>query len=489
MTARAGSRLRRWLGPSDAAPRLSDGIVCAALGLVFRIAVVVWAAGRFPPADDGHFYHVIATRIAEGHGYTWLWPDGSVTYAAHYPVGYPALVGGLYALFGEHPVVAMAFNALLGSLAVLAIHQVAASVAARRGAVLAALLVALHPALVFYTPALMTEGVVAALIAVAAWLVVRARRASSPRRWWIVLGLVLGATTMVRPQSLLLAPLFGALACPGLEVPGASGAGIWKRRLLGALVSSLLALAVCLPWTARNCTRMGRCVFVSANGGWNLLIGAGKGATGTWVPIERVGIPPRCRNVFGEADKDACFAGAGLEQIVQHPAHYVRLVPAKLAATFDYSGAPGWYLHSSNAKAFDSHDKLWLGVVETVWERLEVLMALLALALWPAPRRLARWGAAVVAGVFLFLHAAWIAYLGVVVSAALGGRALGRHPPAALAAGTLALTAATHAVFFGAGRYSMVCFALISALAGSLLLRRCPGLPASQASAPGLPLP
>lgn len=484
MTSRARWLLARLSGSPGAAPRVSDALVCAAVGLVARLGVVVWAAGRFPPADDGHFYHVIATRIAEGHGYTWLWPDGTVTYAAHYPVGYPALVGGLYALFGEHPALAMGFNALLGALAVLAVHQLAASVATRRGAVLAALLVALHPALVFYTPALMTEGVVAALLAIAAWLVVCARRAAAPWRWWIVLGLVLGTTTMVRPQSLLLAPLFGVLACPSRS---AAAVRPWWRRVRAALVTTLLTIAVCLPWTARNCARMGRCVFVSANGGWNLLIGAGKGATGTWVPIERVGIPPRCRDVFDEAEKDACFGEAALEQIARHPGHFIRLVPAKLAATFDYSGAPGWYLHSSNARAFDFHDKVRLGVIETVWERLEVLLALAALALWPAPRPRARRVAAVLAGVFLFVHAAWVAYLGVVVCAVLAGRAIARHPPAALAAGTLVLTAATHAVFFGSGRYSMVCFALVSALSGCLFLRRPPEVPeAPEADPPSL---
>lgn len=474
---------RRLVRSTGSAPRLRDGLVCTAVGLLARVVVVVWAAGRFPPADDGHFYHVIATRIAEGHGYTWLWPDGTVTYAAHYPVGYPAIIGGLYALFGEHPVVAMAFNALLGAVAVLAVHQVAASVASRRGAVLAALLVALHPALVFYTPALMTEGVVAAFIAIAAWLVVLARRSPSPGRWWIALGLVLGVTTLVRPQSLLLAPLFGAFAV----LPGAQGRS-WPRRVRGALVATLCTVAVCLPWTARNCARMGRCVFVSANGGWNLLIGAGPGATGTWVPIKRVGIPPRCRHVFDEAQKDICFGEAALEQIAAHPGHFIGLMPAKLAATFDYSGAPGWYLHSSNAKAFDFRDKLRLGVIETVWERLEVLFALLALALWPAPRPRARQVVAVLAGAFVFLRAAWIAYLGIAACAAVAGRALSRHPPAALAAGTLALTAATHAVFFGSGRYSMVCFTLISALAGSLFLRRSSGAaakPAGEAAIPG----
>ena len=59
-----------------------------------------WAAGAIPPAADGEYYHRLATRIASGQGYTWLWPDGVVTYAAHYPVGYPALHRAAYALFG-----------------------------------------------------------------------------------------------------------------------------------------------------------------------------------------------------------------------------------------------------------------------------------------------------------------------------------------------------------------------------------------------------
>src|SRR5690606_5734903 len=100
---------------------------------------------------------------ADGAGYTWLWPDGAVTYAAHYPVGYPALLAGLYALLGPSPVFGMAFNAILGTVAVLATYWVASESASRAGAVLAGTVVALHPSLVLYTPALMTEGVTAAL--------------------------------------------------------------------------------------------------------------------------------------------------------------------------------------------------------------------------------------------------------------------------------------------------------------------------------------
>src|SRR6185295_18682687 len=128
-----------------------------------------WAAARFPPSEDGHFYHVVASRIAQGVGYTWLWPDGAVTYAAHYPVGYPAIVALGYALFGPHPVVAMLENAGLGALAVLAVHRVASVGGSRRAALFAAFAAAVHPGLVFYTPALMTEGAAASLCIIGAW--------------------------------------------------------------------------------------------------------------------------------------------------------------------------------------------------------------------------------------------------------------------------------------------------------------------------------
>src|SRR5690606_21006203 len=107
---------------------MRDALVLTGIAALVRIAVVVWASTRFPPSDDGSFYHVVASRIAQGLGYTWLWPDGAVTYAAHYPVGYPALIGGMYAIFGASPLVAMLFNALIGTLCVFAVHRIAARV-------------------------------------------------------------------------------------------------------------------------------------------------------------------------------------------------------------------------------------------------------------------------------------------------------------------------------------------------------------------------
>jgi 4-amino-4-deoxy-L-arabinose transferase-like glycosyltransferase len=442
-------------------PRELDGVVLALAGLVARLAAAAWGATRFPPAEDGHFYHVVATRIARGLGYTWLWPDGAVTYAAHYPVGYPAMLGAAYALLGARPGWAMVLNAVLGALCVLSVHRVASAEASRSGAILAALGVAFHPGLVLYTPALMTEGVAAALLAVAAWLTVRARAApASPWLRAAAVGGALGVATLVRPQSLILAPLTGLLCTRN---------GTKRRRALLSILVTATALAVCSPWTVRNCVRMNACVLVSANAGWNLFIGGAEGATGTWVPLEQLGVPVECREVWGEAEKDACFERAGVRAIGRSPLRWLALVPKKLAATFDYAGAAGWYLHSSNPTAFGDGAKLSLGAAETVWQRLIVLCALGALARGAGPRAGGRRGVAALSAAFLFTRAAWVAHVGIVLAAALLGRRLPDRATPGLGAASVLATAVIHAVFFGAGRYSVVCFPALAALAGTVL--------------------
>lgn len=441
--------------PTWRAP-LRDALWLCALALLVRLAVVLWAATRFPPADDGSFYHVVAQRIASGAGYTWLWPDGAVTFAAHYPVGYPALLGAAYAVFGASPGVAMVMNALLGVLAVFAGQRALLRVGTRRQAMIAGLLLALHPGLVFYTPALMTEGVTAELLVVAVWLALRVGSGKGMLGRLGALGLCLGLLILIRPQLLALAPVFGFFAC-------ASGATV-GQRVFRALSVSALALALVLPWTLRNCARMDRCVFVSANGGWNLLIGSAPEANGSWIPIEGPTIPAECHNVFGEAEKDRCFGAAGLRNIRRHWGGFLALVPKKLAVTFDYFGAPGHYLHTSNFRAFDEARKVRLGVLETLFERLVLLAGIVQAARVGLERRRSRLVVALPAALCSVLRAGWLGYLGFVLLVVLSGKELMKRPSgaiAALAAAAVFSTAVTHALFFGAGRYGFVCAALL----------------------------
>ncbi|HEY3822658.1 MAG TPA: glycosyltransferase family 39 protein [Polyangiaceae bacterium] len=452
--------------------RRLDAALALGVALLARLAVVAWAHGRFPAVEDGHYYDVLARRLATGQGYTWLWPDGAVTYAAHYPVGYPAMLALAYAAVGASAGAAMTVNAVVGALAAYGAHRLVDGPGVPRWRPLAAgLVVALHPALLPYTAAVMTEGVTAALLVVAAASAARARKEGSAWPWLVGLGLAMGVATLVRPQSLLLAPVLGALAAPGRATA--------RARLVRAAAVSLVALACVAPWTARNCARMNRCALVSVNGGWNLLIGA-QTRSGAW---EEMRVPPECRTVFDEAGKDACFERAARRDIAAAPLAWLEGAPGKLATTLDYFGAAPWYLHASNPHAFDEGAKVRLAVIETVACRLLLLGALLAVARMRGTRRLARVlvaGAGAVAAVTLH---GWLGYVALAVAALLlGRRALARAPmalPASVA--VIALTGLVHAAFFGAGRYGLVVVPFVAALAftSSSAGRRSPRSPAS----------
>ncbi len=450
-----------WLGRFATEPTRRDVWWVVIAAAVVRLAVVIWAARRFPPAADGRFYDVVARRIAAGDGYTWLWPDGAVTYAAHYPVGYPGMVGASYALFGAHPAVAMGLNAAIGTAAAAAVHRIASVSANRAGALVAGLLVALHPGLVFYTAALMSEGVTAGLLAIALFFVVRARKSARPILVLVCSGLVLGVAILVRPQVVLIAPVFGMLGYA--RMPGS-----WWR---GALIVSTVALLLVAPWTVRNCARMGQCVFVSANGGWNLLIGAGDGATGSWVPLDGIEQASACATEFDEAKKDTCFARAGVGAVAENPVSWLSLVPKKLSATFDNAGGAASYLAMSNPRGLSETARRALSYADVGFQRLTLLLALGAIVFLPGRRPRARRAVAIAGAIFAFLPAAWVAYLAVAFASSLLGRDLLRHLAAAGAAWVIVATAATHAVFFGSGRYGMVCLPLLSALAGAVLTR------------------
>lgn len=423
--------------------------------LALRVAVVVWAAGEFPAAADGAYFDTLAHRMAEGLGYSWGWPDGTVTSVAHYPVGYPAFLAAIYKLFG-HSVQAVGYSqALLGSVGVLAFAAAARRQMGAPAAVFVAWALALHPALWLYTPAVMSEGVSVAWLGVCAWLFARA---AEHRAWAGALGLAFGAATLLRPQFLIFAPVFGVL------LPGT-----WRARLVQAAAVSAIALLACVPWTLRNCHEMHSCALVSVNGGWNLAIGA-QSDSGAWQEIQ---VPEPCQSIWDEAGKDACFGKEAIRQIRERPKSWLSRMPAKLHVTFDYAGAAPWYLHVSNAARFDEHAKFFWGAAETVYAR-----CLLAFALWAScVRSFAQRGRAtmIAAG----MGAMALAAFRHVTLQSLFGAALRlwRSPwslERAFAAVTL-LTALTHAAFFGAGRYGLVAIPALALTGAIAFLDRTAG--------------
>lgn len=446
-----------------------DAPILAGVALLLRLAVVAFSWDRVPPTADGKFYHIVAQRIAHGEGYTWLWPDGAVTYAAHYPVGYPALMSVPYALFGAVPGAVMVINAILGALVVWLSHELCLdalkvpqlSSFAREGAGLVGVGLAVSPTLVGYTPALMTEGAVAAFLVLAAWFAVRARSSVGASKaaalWRTAVALALGAAVLLRPQSILFAPVLGFLSVEGTM----------RRRMSAALLTTTGCLAVTVPWTLRNCDRMERCVFVSANGGWNLLIGTFPEGRGAWVALEGERVPIKCRDVFQEAAKDKCFGREGMARIRKNPVSWLSLVPAKLRATLDHTAAAAEHLVESGA--LPRERKRWLSYPEFGVQRAQFLLALVGAFAWHRRDRKSsrRWDGRLllalgVAG-FVGLGAAlgWLACVLFFVGAPR------RLDVVGIGTGifSVVVTMVVHGAFFGAGRYALPLIPLVAPLA------------------------
>ena len=425
--------------------------------LLPRLFVALHWAGE--PVWDGHYYDFGARRIAAGLGYSDdRWENGIIAWHpwCHYPVGYSAALGAVYRVFGSDLRVAAVFDASVSAALCVMTWLLARNALSPARAKLAGVITAIHPGLVLYAALVMTEPLSALLTLTAFWIATR-RRESMPG--FVIGALVLGVGALVRPQALLCAPFFALVAMPAPLAKYGKMA-----RPVAAALACALALVPVLPWTARNCERMDSCALVSTNGGWNLAIGAFPRATGRF---ETLRASDGCRVVTGQVQQDRCWFAYGLDQIREHPWHWISLVPAKLGYTFDHESFEVEYLHEARPAAWpEARRAAWRDGVTTVHRFLVLAAALAGIAY--ARRRKKNEIVAQGAALLVVLALAGLAVSGdaphfyplVLAGAILPWLPLpGRAPlPDALALG-LALvgtTIVTHAVFFGEDRYHVV---------------------------------
>jgi hypothetical protein len=366
--------------------RMRPALATALLAALVRFSLVLLLARA--PLDDGTFFLVFAKRLAAGQGYTWAWPDGAVTYAAHYPAGFPLMLSWFLRLRLSSSWALAALTALAGAGTAFGAATLArgrtrvfddatggkandpAGDPGERAGWLAGLILALHPALLTYAPAYMSESLAIGLLGFLCGLctyLFEDECASGRRTWFLAVlaGATLGWMTLVRPQFAFYALGVAWLAVGKARAERAREARrLAETRSLRALgIVAIAACAVVLPWTARNCQRLSSCVAVSANGGWNALIGA-QTQSGGYEPMI---VPAGCREVWDEVDKDACFAATANTIYRQDMLRAVSQVPKKWRRTFDYFGAGPYWMHTANIVA--EPIKLVLGGLETVIHR------------------------------------------------------------------------------------------------------------------------
>jgi 4-amino-4-deoxy-L-arabinose transferase-like glycosyltransferase len=261
------------------------------LGLGLRVDYA-WQ-GR-APVFDAVAYGRIAQNLDEDRGFT----AGSAATqpSSDYSPGLPLFVAGLYELTGGvHERFARIVLALVGSLSALFTYLIGRRLSGPAAGLIGAFAVAVYPAFLEYQGMLMGEPLAATLLSGAVLAILWAApvdQSRTSRARWLVPGVLLGATAMVRPEFLAVAFLIA------LVVFAREARTEWQRSLARAAILLAGAVLVVAPWTIRNAVALDRFVPVSTGGGQVLF-------AGTYLPSggdpERVGeeVVARHPGLFG----------------------------------------------------------------------------------------------------------------------------------------------------------------------------------------------
>jgi 4-amino-4-deoxy-L-arabinose transferase-like glycosyltransferase len=292
------------------------GIV--AVAAVLRVAWLVFAHVEAPTdyleSGDQYSYWYHANEIAAGRGYH-SYITGEAT--AYYPIGYPAILAGLFWLTNHVPLVdpdlmlvAGAFHVVVSVATVALTFVVGRRLLGPRAGLVAAALMAVFPNMIYQVTSLQLETTfVFFTLAALAILVDHDWSAGPPgRNRLLAFGAVLAVSALIRPFSV---PILVGLFLAVLAV----GAG-WRRALVSVSIPVLVLLVAFTPWTIRNAAQMDAFVPSSTNMGDTLCIDRNLDATGGFRWSSHDGC---VASDLPEAERNRGNTRKAIEFVMEHP--------------------------------------------------------------------------------------------------------------------------------------------------------------------------
>jgi len=293
-------------------------VVAVAAGVRIAWAVIV----RAQPVSDGLFYYTGAQSIAAGHGYRIL---GHPT--AFFPVGYPAFLAALFAVFGASAAVVRASGVALWTLSAGLAYLVGLRLGKGRApALIGGLVVALYPDFIMMSGLTVSENLMAPMLLGLVLLLSSAPLRRISIKAALFAGALLGASILVRSTALLVPPVLAvAIVAAGRD-----------RRRVAAAVALLAACAlVVLPWVERNRLVMHADV-LSTNGGYTLFLGLNPEASGG-VGVRGLRHEWSIQSVRSEVTSNAELTRQSFHWLLHDPAQFVMLVPRKAYYLFRWT--------------------------------------------------------------------------------------------------------------------------------------------------------
>jgi len=259
-------------------PRFSNADIIWAV-LVFAIALAVrvlylsyWVQSPYfaVPLLDEQYHHEWALRVAQGLGY-----EAKAYFRAP---GYPYFLALIYRLLGESPreemlaLMPRVVQAVLGSLSALFTFFLTFTFFKRTVAIVAGVVAALYPVMVFFDGELLLPTLLVFLNCLFALALVKALR-SRKSLWWLACGIAGGLSAITRPNILMPMMAIGLYLLWNYRRD-------WRRMIASALLYAAGTLLAILPVTIRNRVVAGDWVLIASQGGIVLYAGNGPEADG-----------------------------------------------------------------------------------------------------------------------------------------------------------------------------------------------------------------
>ncbi|MEW6127367.1 MAG: glycosyltransferase family 39 protein [Acidobacteriota bacterium] len=276
---------------------------------------------------DGVEFNQIAENLALHHQFSIV--EGSPT--TFRAPGFPLLLAGIYEIFGvDNFFAARVCFALIGTLLVFPVFFLTREITNDFTAMIAALLAAIYPNLIYYNIHFASEPLYTLLLTTSIFLFLRASKALSSRDFFMS-GLLLGMAALTRPVAVLFIPFF-AIAILFL----------YRRNFLKLIfpiaVFAFAAGLVIAPWTLRNYLAQQQFVMITTNGGstfWgsnNQLVLDDPQLHGDWVTTETFEEQKNLLRDLSEAERDRHEWQYGKSFLKNHPQVIPRLLWYKFYA-------------------------------------------------------------------------------------------------------------------------------------------------------------
>ena len=222
-------------------------IFLASLATGLVMVFVVSAHQSLADANfDPYYFGKMGKSIAEGHGFAGF---GSLI-KRRAPL-YPLMIGGVYAVFGEHERAVLAVQCVFFAVTCTLVYDIGRRVFNRRTGVLAGLACAVHPMFLRYLPSLHLETQFTLLLTVVLWLTILFHERPSVRNG-VMLGVATGAAALTKAVAVPYLVLFAAGTVLGLRAARRRGEPTERTPWVPLALAFVAMGLTILPWTIRN---------------------------------------------------------------------------------------------------------------------------------------------------------------------------------------------------------------------------------------------